>query len=532
MWDPTIQAAGQGLLLVCSWPNIVYPFVATLLTMVVAFVPGISGATLMALTIPFTLTLGPVPTVLILGGMVGGSTFMGSVTAIIFNIPGSGPSAATLLDGHPMAQQGRAKTALGCAALASALGSTFGITVLILAIPILRQAILLFGSPEFLMLTIWGLTTIALIARGSVIRALVAAGLGLMLAFIGSDPRTAELRYTFGFVFLWDGVGPIPALLGLYSIAEMIDLSASGRLTISGSHRLDELTGSVREGMAAVFEHFGLFVRSAMIGTLAGAIPGIGGTVASFLAYGQAVHTTRDRDKFGAGDIRGVIAPEAAHDAKDGSSLAPTMAFGIPANEATALLLAALVLHGLPPGRELMTSHLPLVFALIFALFLSNWITSIVGLAVASPLARATVVRVQLLVPIILAVSALAAFAFRQRFADICLAFVFGIAGYYMKKHGWPRIPLVIGLLLGKAFEMNLQITLQLRALGRLNPQAHPVGLVLVALTALNLILPIAQALRGRPSSPTVESVAKRSEERRVGKECTSWCRSRWSPYH
>ena len=187
----------------------------------------------------------------------------------------------------------------------------------------------------------------------------------------------------------------------------------------------------------------------------------------------------------------------------------PTLAFGIPGNEATALLAAALILHGVPPGRELMTGNLPLVFALIWSLFLSNWITSIVGLATVNSLARFTVVRVQLLVPIILTLAALGAFTFKQRFQDVCLAFAFGIAGYYMKKHGWPRIPLVIALLLGKAFEMNLQISWQLQTLGRVNLLVRPVVLVLLGLTALNLILPFWLALRAKVSSPANEVITR-----------------------
>jgi TctA family transporter len=341
------------------------------------------------------------------------------------------------------------------------------------------------------------LTTIALISRGSVLKALVATGLGLMLALVGNDPRTGQDRYTFGFAYLSDGIGLLPVLLGLLSITEILDLSVSGRDTISGKQRVEELTGSVMDGMRSVFRHFGLFLSSSLIGTVVGAIPGVGGTVASFIAYGNAVRTGKDRERFGQGDIRGVSAPEAAHDAKDGSALAPTLAFGIPANEAMALLLAALVLHGLPPGRELMSRNLPLVFALIWSLFLSNWMTSIVGLATVGPLARLTVIRVQLLAPLIFALAALGAYMYRHRLEDVCLTFVCGIAGYYLKKHGWPRIPLVIALLLGKALETHLLITKQLYDLGRVDFLGRPVMFVLLLMLAINIVLPF---LPGSPS--------------------------------
>jgi TctA family transporter len=481
------SAALEGLALVCSWPNILYPLGGTFLAMMVAFLPGVSGATLMTLAIPFTLSWDPVHVVLTFGGLVGGATFMGSVTAIVFNVPGTGPSAATLVDGHPMARQGLARTALGAAALSSALGSTFGIAVLILLVPVMRPAVLAFGPPELLLLTVWGLTTLAAISGGRSARALALAGLGLVLAFIGHDPRTGAPRLTFGSLYLWDGLGLVPVMLGVFSVAEVIGLAAAGRSTISGETRAAALGGSVADGARAVVKHLGLVVRSGAIGTVIGIVPGVGGTVASFLAYAHAVRTAKGPSRFGNGDVRGVIAPEAAHDAKDGGSLVPTLALGIPGSEATAVLMAALVLHGLAPGRDLLQTGLPLVFVLIWSLFLSNWVTSLAGLALVTPLARLTVVHLRLLTPLLLVLATLGAYLSRGRLADVALAFGFGIAGYYLKKHGWPRIPFVIALLLGGAFESNLHLSWQLVELGRVDVLTRPILLVLVALVAANV---------------------------------------------
>jgi putative tricarboxylic transport membrane protein len=499
MLEPVFRAAWEALLLVFSWPNIIYPIIGTLLAMLFAFIPGISGFTLMALAISFTLNWEPLPIMLIFGAFVGGATFMGSVTAILFNIPGSTPSTATMIDGHPMAQQGKARTAIGCSAASSALGSTFGIIVLILLIPVMRGAILVFGSGEFLMLAIWGLATIVTITRGSLIKGLAAAGIGFLISFIGADPQTAELRYTFGSLYLQDRLGLVPILLGLFAITEMTSLSVTGKGTISGKNHIEELGGSLREGALSVFKNFGLFIRSSLIGTIVGMIPAVGGTVASFVAYGQAVLTAgSNRGNFGRGDIRGIIAPEAAHDAKDGASLVPTLAFGIPGNEGTALLLGALTLHGLVPGKELMTNNLTLVFVLIWSLFLSNWLTSILGVMIVKPLARLTVLRTQLLAPIIFALAALGAYIFKGRIEDVFVAFLFGVVGYGMKKYDWPRIPLVIALVLGPLFESNLHITLRLHQLGRINFWTRPITLSLMALTVATLTLPYIQAFRAR----------------------------------
>ena len=499
MLAEVLQAAGEGLTLVFGWPNILYPVAGTLLAMTFALMPGISGITLIALALPFTFAWEPLEIMLFFGPLIGSGTFAGSITAILFNIPGSAPNAATVIDGYPLAQRGEAKTALACAAAASALGSTFGILILILLIPLLRATILLFGAPEFLMLAVWGLSTIAVLARGSLVKGLAAAGIGLLLAFVGTDPRSAELRFTFGSLYLRDGVSTTAVFLGIFALAEIFDLVLTGRTTISDRVHPDRLTGSVRRGLASVFRHFGLFLRCSVLGTVIGMIPGIGGTVASFVAYGHATQSCRDpQATFGRGDIRGVLAPEAANDAKDGGSLVPVLALGIPGSASTALLIAALTLHGIVPGQALMTEQLPLVFVLIWALFLSNWLTSLAGLAVAQPLARLTVVPVRVLVPLLLGLTTAGAFLTRGRIADLGVAFVFGLLGLAMKRHGWPRVPFLVALVLAPLFEVNLHLTWRLQQLGRINVWTRPIAVGLLLLTLGSLLLPWVQAWHRR----------------------------------
>ena len=485
-----IDAALEGLRLVFSWPYIVYPIAATLVAMMFSATPGLNSSSLMALVIPMTYAWDPLPVMLVFGALVGGATFMGSVTAILFNIPGKASNAVTLLDGYPMTQQGQAKTAIGCAAASSALGSTLGIAVLIGLLPIMRQAAVALGPAEYLMLAIWGLTTLAALTGNSLVKGLIAAGLGLQLAFIGHDPRTAEPRFTFGIDYLQDGLSLVPVLLGLFALAEVIDLMVSGRETLSGQRRLQDLTGSVTEGVRSVFRHFGLLVRSSFIGVLVGAIPGIGGSVAGFVAYGHASQTARDRSRFGKGDIRGVLAPEAAADAKDGGALVPTLALGIPGGTGTAMLLGVLTLHGLNPGRELLSNNLVLVFVLIWSLFLSNWLTSLLGLSLVTPMARLSTLRTSRLVPVILTLAMLGVVQYRGLAADAVCAVAFGLVGFMMKRHRWPRVPMVIAMSLAPLFETNLHLTLRLQALGRIDFWSRPVVLVLLALIVLNMFLP------------------------------------------
>ncbi|MDH3225446.1 MAG: tripartite tricarboxylate transporter permease, partial [Gemmatimonadota bacterium] len=383
-----LAAAWEGLRLVLTWPNVLYPIVGTLAAMCIALLPGVSGAALIAIAIPLTFSWDPLPIMLLFGALVGGATFMGSVTAILLGIPGTAPNAATLFDGHPMALQGRARTAIACSAASSALGSTVGIVILIALIPIMVYIVPLVGPPEYLMLALWGLVSIATVIRASLIKGLIMAGLGLMAAFVGLDPVTADVRYTMGTLYLQDGLPLIPVFVGLFAVGEVMDLVVSGRQTVSGRTEVGELEGDAREGVLAVFRHFGLFLRSSAIGTVVGLVPGLGGTVAGFVAYGEAARSAGPESDFGNGDIRGVLAPEAANDAKDGGALLPALALGIPASAGTALLLSALQIHGITPGAGLMSSQLSLVFVLIWSLFLSNWLSSLLGFSLVGPLSR------------------------------------------------------------------------------------------------------------------------------------------------
>jgi TctA family transporter len=354
----------------------------------------------------------------------------------------------------------------------------------------MRQAAIALGPAEYLMLAIWGLTMLAALLGNSVVKGLAAAGIGLALAMIGYDPRTAELRFTFGLDYLREGLSLVPVFLGLFALAEVIDLVASGRETLSGRLRVQHMGGSVVEGMRSVFRHFSLFLRSSVIGTVVGAIPGVGGAVAGFIAYGHASQTAGDRSSFGHGDIRGVLAPEAAMDAKDGGALVPTLALGIPGGSGTAVLLGVLTLHGLTPGRELLTDNLVLVFVLIWSLFLSHWVTSLLGLALVNPLAKLSMIRTSRMIPVILALAVLGAVQYRGQMADVVCAVLFGLLGYAMKRLDWSRIPLVMALAIAPLFESNLQLTLRLQELGRIDFWSRPVVIGLLLLTIGNLFLP------------------------------------------
>ncbi len=484
---PYLSGVTEGLATVFSWPGILIPIIGTLIAMTSAFLPGIGSSSLIAIILVATLTWDQSSVMLLFGALTGGATFMGSITAILFNIPGSSSSAAALVDGYPLGERGYPQTAIACAATASALGSVFGVIVLLTVLPFIRPFLLAFGSFEMLLLGIWGLTTLVAVPSASPLKGVAMCLLGFLVGMIGNDPVSGDPRWSFGSMTLFQGLPLVPVLLGLFTFSELIGWSRRyGLEEATLSKRAPDDT--TRAGVLAVLRHWGLTLRSAVIGTVVGIIPGVGGTVASFVAYGQAVSTTNDPDaRFGEGDIRGLIAPEAAIDAKDGGALLPVVAFGIPGSESGVILLAVLGIHGIMPGVPMLTEQLSLTYTLIFALLFSNILTSIVGVGLAPYLARLKDLRIDLIVLPALLISAVAILQLKGQMTDLYVAVLFGLGGYFLRRYDWPRVPFIIALVLGSFLETNLSLSIRLIELDRIDPFARPASLVLMGLTVVSL---------------------------------------------
>jgi putative tricarboxylic transport membrane protein len=493
-----------GLGNVLSFPNIFIPVIGTVVAMVGSFLPGIGNTSLAALVLIATIHWDPVSVLLMFGALTGGATFMGSITAILFNVPGNAPSAAVLLDGHPMARNGQARTAIACAATASAVGSLFGILALLAILPLVRPFLLEFGPLERVLLGIWGLSTIISIPNSSPSRALAVTLLGLICAMIGSDPTTGLERWTFGSLQLFDGFGNVAVLLGFFTLSEIIGWRKS--YTISSEDR-ELSTGSTLEGVKAVFRHPGLTLRSSILGSVVGVIPGVGGTVASFVAYSQAVQTCKRPETFGTGDIRGVIAPEAAVDSKDGGSLLPVLAFGLPGSEGGVILVTVLGIHGLTPGLPMLTDGLSLSLTLIFALLLSNILTSIIGVSLSPALARLTRLRIDRVALPALVATLVTIVQLNGFLADLYVAVAFGLLGFVFKRLDWPRVPFIIAFILGAFIERNFALVLPLVSVGRINFWDRPAAIIIAALIILSMLWMLsgrkkAQLEKAKPRGP------------------------------
>lgn len=469
-----------------SWPSPLILVLGVLIGMVFGVLPGLGGPQVLALLLPLTFAMDSTDAIILLIGAAGAVPFGGSITAILINTPGTPQNAATIYDGYPMTRMGKAGQAIGAAACASVLGAVLGAVILTAILPLGRYAVLAFSYPETFMMALLGLAIIALLSKGNMWKSIIAAGLGLMLSTIGLDIATGTMRYTLGSNYLIDGIKLIPALIGLFAVAEAVSLLTEKEAI--ATKKIDNSITGVVEGAAAIFRHFGIFLRSAIVGTLIGIVPGVGGAVANFLGYAQAVSTSKDKSQFGKGDIRGVIGAEAANNAKDGGALVPTLIFGIPGSLEFAVLLGALTIHGIQPGPRLILDHAGLALVMIYALVAANVLVGIIGVLSARLLVAITTVKITFVAPGVLMFALVGSYATDGHIGDVYVTIIFGLLGYVMNRYDYSRVALVIALVLGDILQQNLHQTIS--AQGPAGFVQRPISLALLIVTVCVLILP------------------------------------------
>ncbi len=454
------------------------------LGMLAGLIPGMGGKLAIIMAIPFLVGVDPTLGAVFLLAMHSVVHTGGPIPSILIGVPGTGPDAATVVDGHPMARRGEAGRALGAALASSCVGGIFGAVSLALLLPVVKPLVLALGPPEIFLLALLGITFMAAMSGGQLLRGLVVGCLGLLVAFVGMDPMGGVARFTFGQLFLWDGVDLITAIIGLFAIPEILALAEPARReTATPTNGFEP--GGLRQGMLDVWRHRYLTLRASLIGTWVGMLPGLGGEVASWLAYGHAVQCAKRPEEFGQGRVEGVIAPEAANNSKEGGSLLPTLFFGIPGSSGMAVLLGAFVSLGIAPGAAMAQQGLTLVWTLIWALVLANVLSVAVFLASSRQLARITGVAGQTLFPHILAFALLGSWLGAAHWQALPLLFVFGMLGQALKHHGWPRGPFAIGLVLGTPAEVALH---QSWAIWGATFLTRPLSLALLALLAASIL--------------------------------------------
>ncbi len=488
-----VEAFTSGFWQVLAWPAFGYLLLGIGIGFWVGLLPGIGGLATLALMLPFSYTIKtPIEAFCFLLGMLAVTGTTGDLTSILFGIPGESSSAALILDGYPMSKKGEAGRARGAAIMSSLLGATIGALSLAISIPIMRPLVLLFGSPELFIITIMGITFIGTLAGTSLIKGLLAGGIGLMLASIGVDPQTGSLRYTFGSLYLWDGLDVTPVVVGMFAIPEIIDLAVRGT---SISEAPKEKLKGVMEGVKDTFRHFWLVVRCSLIGVYFGVLPVLGANVAQWIAYGHAARSLKDKSRAGKGAVEGVLGPGAANNSTRGGDLIPTIAFGIPGSASMALLLGALLIVGLQPGPEMLKSRLDVTFAMVWILIISNIIVAAISFLILNHLAALTFIRGSLLIPFLLVLVFIGSFTANNSVYDLVVTLIFGALGYFMLLYGWPRPPLVLGLILGKIGENYLWISTAAYGAKWL---AFPSVLILIAITVAIVAYPTIKERRGR----------------------------------
>lgn len=494
-----------ALAVVFTWPNILFLFGGAAFGFFIGAIPGLGGAVALALLIPLSFNMEVYPAVIMLIAAMGGVEFGGAISAILFNAPGGPTNLATAIDGYPAAKAGRAGEAIGAAAVACVFGALFGIAVVVALMPVMRDIVLAFGPPELFWLAIFGLTLISAVAGRSMLKGLLVAAFGVLLSSIGLNPVTGGYRFTFGQTILWDGLPLVAVVLGLFAIAELINVTIH-RNTIA-EHAFTSALRGVGRGMLFTLTRWWLAMRSSVLGVLIGAIPGVGGSVSVFVAYAHAKRTSKSPETFGKGNLEGVVAPEANNDAKDGGSLIPLFGLGIPGSVSTAVLLGGLTIHGLNVGPGFLRDHLDIAYLIVIGLALSNIIVAVLGLSIAGLLTRLTHVRIGALAPILLTFCLIGAYSLRGELYDVMLAVVFGLIGFVMIKADMPRIPLILALILAPMAEQNLHIAMQLSQWDAAILFTRPISALLVLLILWALILPpalrhirAARAARAAPS--------------------------------
>jgi putative tricarboxylic transport membrane protein len=489
MQPDMIASAVHALHLLLEPARLMILFLGVLIGLAIGVLPGLNGIVGLAMLIPFTYNLDEYTAFALLLGMASVITSSDFITAVLFGVPGHVGAAATVIDGHEMARKGEAGRAFGAGFASSLVGGIVGAVVLAVSIPVLRPIMLSIGSPELLAFTLFGMSMVATLSGRAPLKGLTAAGLGLMIAMIGSRAQSGTLRWTFGWLYLWDGMPLIPATLGIFALPELAELAVS-RKRIAGDNTPKINLSSQWEGVRDVARNWWLVLRCGVLGTGLGAIPGIGSAVIDWIAYGYAQRTERNAETFGSGDVRGVIAPESSNNAKEGGHLVPTIAFGVPAGASMAILLGAFLMHGLTPGPDMLTKHLDLTYLIVWSLTLAHVIGAAICLGCSRWLAQVSRIRPEILLPIIIALVFVAAFEGEHDWGDLYALVFFGIVGWIMKRLGWPRPPMVLGIVVGGIFERYLFISTQLYGWGWL---LRPAVLAILACVVWALYRPLSQ---------------------------------------
>ncbi|MEI8189851.1 MAG: tripartite tricarboxylate transporter permease [candidate division NC10 bacterium] len=481
----------MGFGVALSWQNLLFCLIGTIYGTLIGVLPGIGPVVGVSILIPVTFGLNATTAIITMAGVYYGAMYGGSTTSILINVPGESASVVTCLDGYALAKKGRAAPALGMAALASFIAGTLAVVLLTFIAPPLANLALSFGPPEYFALAFMGLTLVTSLAGESMVKGLMSGIFGLIVSFVGADAVSGEERFTFGFLSLLDGAGFVSVAVGLFAVSEVLcNLEESmEQVFIKVKFSL-----SLFPNLQDWKDSFWPIIRSSFMAFFLGNLPGAGATIASFLAYGMEKKLSKHPEKFGTGVMEGVAAPEAANNAAAGGSMVPLLALGIPSSGTSAVLLGALLVHGLRPGPLLFQSSPEFVWGLIASMYIANIMLLILNLPLVGLWASLLRVPYKILMPLIVTISAVGVFTTDNNIFDMWVMFVFGIIGYLMRKLKFPAAPVVLALVLGPMVERTLRQSLTISHGNVSIFFTRPISAVLVVIALASLFAPL---LRG-----------------------------------
>lgn len=482
MLDELFVALGTIL----SVQHMAFMLGGVVLGLAIGIFPGLGGIAGLSLLLPFLYGMDPISALAMLIGLVAVIPTSDTFTSVLMGIPGSSGSQATVLDGFPMAKKGQAARALSAAFTSSLFGGLFGAVILTGFVLVARPVILAFGSAELFMLTLLGLTMVGALAGKSLIKGLTACGLGVLLGSVGSAPATGEYRMTFDNFYLMDGLPLVVVGLGIFALPEIIDLLRQNKPIASAS----QLGSGWLSGIKDFFKNKWLAMRCSIIGCVVGALPGLGGSVVDWIAYGHAVQTTKKGADFGHGDVRGVIAPESSNNAKEGGGLVPTLLFGIPGSGGMAVFLGGMVLVGLEPGPAMVSTDLDITYTIVWSLAIANLFGAGACMLISPWVAKLTTIRYTLLAPFMVMVICFAAYQATRDLGDLVSLLAISVLGVLMKRFDWPRPAFLIGFVLASGMETYLYQAVQFDGPAFL---LRPGVMIIGAITLISLFFMIRQ---------------------------------------
>jgi putative tricarboxylic transport membrane protein len=484
-----------GLAISLQPANLAFAFIGAVIGTLVGVLPGLGPAAALALLLPVSFGMSPVGAIIMLAGIYYGAQYGGSTTSILVNIPGEASSIVTCLDGYQMARRGDAGPALAMAAIGSFVAGTVGTLGLMLLAPPLVQFALSFGPPEYVALIFLGFLTLTFMAQGSMLKALMMTAVGLFLSTVGLDQVSGVARFTFGITELLDGVDLVPAVMGLFGVSEvLINLEA-------GLRRRDVFAQKIRGALPSRDElrrSVAPVARGTLLGFFLGILPGGGAILSSFISYAVEKRLSKHPERFGTGMIEGVAGPEAANNAGASGAFIPLLTLGLPTNAVVAILLGALMIHGVEPGPLVMRNHPDLFWGVIFSMYVGNAMLLVLNLPLIGLWVRLLRVPYPLLFPLILLFCLIGAYSIANSPSNIFMMLGMGLVGYWMRKTGYEAAPLVVALVLGKPFEAALRQSLILSGGSFAIFFTRPIALVLMAAALALLALAVASGTRAR----------------------------------